>query len=372
MSKRRAANRVKGQGNVFLRPRSPLWQISYWNGWRQVRESSGTADYAEAVKTLQRKLGEIAVGKSAGAERIRVAALLELLVEDYRRHDRADLQEAEQRVNRLLKPNFGHLRASAFTTKAVNHYIELRQSLGRQNATINRELALLRRAFRLGHEHDPQLVFRLPIIKALPEDNVREGFLESDRYRLILDALTEEIKPVFVVAYHLGMRTGELLAIKRSWVDLDEGLIYVNGRVTKNRNPKTAPIYGDMRPWLEMLLSRGAVESPKCIWLFSRKGRPVKDFKADWAQACERAGVPALLFHDLRRTAVRNMIRAGVPEKIAMQISGHKTASMLWRYNITDARDIKDAGKRTERYLEAQKGRQHAHSPTHHVSTSVS
>jgi integrase len=222
VSKRRAADRVKGHGNVFLRPRSPLWQISYWNGWRQVRESSGTSDYAEAVKTLQRKLGEIAVGKSAGAERIRVAALLELLVEDYRRHDHADLQEAEQRVNRLLKANFGHLRASAFTTKAVNHYIELRQSLGRQNATINRELALLRRAFRLGHEHDPQLVFRLPIIKALPEDNVREGFLESDRYRLILDAITEEIKPVFVVAYHRGMRTGELFAIKRSWVDLDE------------------------------------------------------------------------------------------------------------------------------------------------------
>lgn len=140
------------------------------------------------------------------------------------------------------------------------------------------------------------------MIKAVPADNVREG-------------LTDEIKPVFVVAYHLGTRTGELPAIKRSWVDLEEGPIYVNGRVTKNRNPKTAPIDGDMRPWLEMLLSRGAVESPKCIWLFSRKGKPVKNFKADWAQACEKAGVPELLFHDLRRTAVRSMIRAGVPGK---------------------------------------------------------
>lgn len=121
--------------------------------------------------------------------------------------------------------------------------------------------------------------------------------------------------PVFVVAYHLGMRTGELLALKRSWLDLEEGLIYVNGLVTKNRSPKTAPIYGDMRPWLEMLLRRGQIESPKCIWLFSRNEKPVKDFKADWEQACETAGVPALLFHDLRRTAVRNMIRAGVPEK---------------------------------------------------------
>lgn len=363
MSKR-TANRVKGQGNVYLRVGSPYWQLSYWNGWRQERESARTTDYAEAVKTLQRKLGEIAVGKSAGAERIRISALLELLIEDYRLHDRADLCEAEQRVNRLLKPHFGHLRASGFTTKAVHLYIEFRKKDGKQNATINRELALLRRAFKLGYEHEPQLVFRLPVIKALPEDNVREGFLERDKYRLILAALTDEVKPVFVVAYHLGMRTGELLKIKRSWVDFDEGLIYVNGRVTKNRHPKTAPIYGDMKPWLEMLLSRGEVESPNCIWLFSRKGKPVKDFKADWAQACEKAGVPGLLFHDLRRTAVRNMIRAGVPEKVAMQISGHKTASMLWRYNITDARDIKDAGKRTERYLEAQRGDGHAQRPT--------
>lgn len=209
------------------------------------------------------------------------------------------------------------------------------------------------------------------MIKTLPEDNVREGFLEADKYRLILDALTAEIKPVFVVAYHLGMRTGELLAIKRSWVDLSEGLIYVNGRVTKNKSHKTALIYGDMKPWLEMLLSRGEVESPKCVWLFSREGKPVRDFKADWKQACETAGVSALLFHDLRRTAVRNMIRAGVPEKIAMQISGHKTASMLWRYNITDARDIKDAGKRTERYLETQRGQQHAQTPTQYFGINV-
>jgi hypothetical protein len=79
-----------------------------------------------------------------------------------------------------------------------------------------------------------------------------------------------------------------------------------------------------------------------------------------------------LLFHDLRRTAVRNMIRAGVPEKVAMQISGHKTASMLWRYNITDTRDVKDAGKRTERYLEAKKEDQYADEHAEYVSTRAS
>jgi integrase len=158
------------------------------------------------------------------------------------------VHETEQRINRLLKPAFGHLRAANFTTKALNDYIRQRQELGRKNATINRELAHLRRAFHLGFQHDPQLVVRLPVIKALREENVREGFLEVEHYKLILNALTEEIKPVFVVAYHLGMRTGELLALKRTWVDLREGLIYVKGRVTKNREPKTAPIYSDMGP----------------------------------------------------------------------------------------------------------------------------
>lgn len=356
MSKRRPSKRVKGQGAVFTEPRSPYLQISYWNGKRQVRESARTTDYGEAVKLLQRKLAEHVIGgRSAGPEHIYIAALLQLVVDDYRRNDKADLRETEQRVNRLLKPAFGHLRPAEFTTRSLHDYIQQRQKLGRKNATINRELAHLRRAFRLGFQHDPQLVLRLPAIKALKEDNVREGFLEPESYRLILEALSEEIKPVFVVAYHLGTRTGELLALKRSWVDLKEGLIYVNGRVTKNRKPKTAPIYGDMGAWLDMLLSRGRTESPNCIWLFSRGNKPIHSFKGDWEQACKKAGVPGLLFHDLRRTAVRNMIRAGVPEKVAMQISGHKTPSMLWRYNITDTRDVKEAGKRTEKYLGEKK-----------------
>lgn len=349
------AKPVKGQGSLFTEGRSPYWQLSYWNGWRQVRESSGTNNREEAQRILRRKLDEVAICKSAGAEQIRIAALLQLFIEDHRRQDRSDLHEAQQRIHRLLRPEFGEIRAAAFTTKALNAYIARRQREGKKNATINRELAILRRAFRLGYEHDPQLVFRVPVIKNLKESNVREGFLEADKYHVLLDALSEYVKPVFVVAYHLGMRTGELLALKRGWVDLEEGLIYVNGRVTKNGDPKTAPIYGDMSFWLENILKEGREQSPKCVWLFSRDGKPIRSFKGDWDQACTAAGVPDLLFHDLRRTAVRNMIRAGVPEKVAMQISGHKTASMLWRYNITDARDIKEAGKRTEKYLKDKK-----------------
>jgi len=217
------------------------------------------------------------------------------VVDDYRRNDKADLRKTELRVNRLLKPAFGHLRPAEFTTKALNDYTERRQKLGRKNGTINREFAHLRRAFRLGFQHDPQLVYRLPVIKALKEDNVREGFLEQEHYGLILEALTEEVKPIFVVAYHLGMRTGELLALKRSWVDLREGLIYVKGRVTKNREPKTAPIYGDMGPWLDMLLSRGQVESPKCVWVFPATASPSTALNATGRKRVKRLASPHAL-----------------------------------------------------------------------------
>jgi integrase len=116
-------------------------------------------------------------------------------------------------------------------------------------------------------------------------------------------------------------------------------VIYVNGRVTKNRKAKTAPIYGDVTGWLEMLLARCKLQSPNGKHLFIwEDGRPIKDFRGSCEKACESAGSPWLLFHDLRRTAVRNVIRAGVPEKVAMEVSDHKTASMLWRYNSVDAR----------------------------------
>ena len=176
--------------------------------------------------------------------------------------------------------------------------------------------------------------------------------MEWSEYRQLLEALPDPVKPVFVLGYHLGMRTGELLKLHRDWVDLAEGVIYVNGRTTKNKRPKTVPVYGEMRSWLEMQLTRCQTIAPKDKHLFVwEDGSPIKDFRGSWEKACVSVGLPDLLFHDLRRSAVRNMIRAGVSDKVAMQISGHRTPAMLWRYDITDTRDVVEAGRRTEKYL---------------------
>ena len=75
------------------------------------------------------------------------------------------------------------------------------------------------------------------------------------------------------------------------------------------------------------------------------------EFSKTWKAACDAAGKPEALFHDFRRTAVRNMMRAGVDRRVAMLISGHKTESIFERYNITDERDLEDAVRKTQEYI---------------------
>lgn len=91
-------------------------------------------------------------------------------------------------------------------------------------------------------------------------------------------------------------------------------------------------------------------------YLFARGAKTIKDFRESWDLACERAGLPELLFHDLRRTAVRNLRRAGVAETVIMKITGHRTRSVFERYNITDHTDTREAGRKAEEFLAREHG----------------
>jgi integrase len=344
------ARRPKGTGSVFLRGR--IWWIQYYAHGQPMLESSGGADRDEAVRQLTVKLGEIAAGQDVVPEKCTIGDLCKLVVADYKIRKLRDAHMVEWRYNLYVKPVVGNLPAARFSVAQVRKYIETRRASGASDASINRELAIVRRGFSLGREEEPPLVHRAPKIPKLEEDNARQGFLEPDEYEKLLSELPERLKALFVCAYHLGGRKGELRKLQWEQVDLDGGVIRIERRQAKSKKPRTLPIYGDMRRWLDFQ----AKNRPEgCAWVFNHYRKPVGAIMREWRAACQRAGVPDLLFHDLRRTAVRNLERAGVPRKVAMDITGHKTESVYRRYDIVDEGDIHDAAKRLEQYAAKRK-----------------
>ncbi len=336
----------------------PTWWIKYYRDGKPFRESSGSEKQVDAERLLRKRAGEIATGKFLGLspERIRMAELFKDVVEDYQAADRRTLSDLNSRLKNHLAPFFGELRAADFSTQHIKRYVTARRSEEAQNATINRELAVVRRAFSLAAKCDPPKIARVPYIQMLKEANVRSGFLEYDGYVALRNELPWYIRPLFVVAYHVGGRRGELTSVQWSRVDFKSGQIRLLGTETKNEQARTLPIYGEMREWLLTAKKVRDEKFPGCHWVFySDEGQRLYWFYKAWVSACERAGSKGLLFHDLRRSAVRNMERAGIPRKVAMSISGHKTENIYRRYDIVAERDFSDAADRLDQFFGSMK-----------------
>ena len=335
----------------------PTWWIRYSRGGKQFRESAKTNNYAEAERMLKRRQGEIATGAFTGLapERIRISRLLQEMLDDMRANGRRSYGSAEGGVRLHLVPFMGNIRVAEFSSNLVKAYKAKRQAEKAANATINRELGLLKRAFNLGYRAEPPLVAKVPYIARLPERNVRTGFLEHEQYKRLRDAIPDYLKLLFVLGYHTGARLGELRRI--TWPQVEAHRIVLYPGTTKNGDGRALPIYGEMAGWIEMA-KESRKQFPKSPYLCQHDGQPLGDscVKKAWKTACKSVGLAELRFHDLRRSAVRNMDRAGVSEKVAMQISGHKTRSVYDRYNITCNRDIAEAGQKMEARFNARMG----------------
>jgi integrase len=352
----------RGFGSVYQQKRRdaegnmvtlPTWWIKYSKGGQIFRESSGSYDQREAERLLKRRLGEVVTGKFAGLtpERIKIRDLTAEVLRDYEDNDRSSRGHVERRLRLHILPMMGDIRAADFGTSDVRRYITHRRRAETANASINRELAILKRAFHLAAESDPPRVYHIPHFPMLEENNVRKGFLEHDAYKRLRDVLPAGVRLLFVVGYHVGCRCGELLKIRWSQVDLNAKRIRLEPGTTKNKQGRTLPIFGEMVERLRIEKEIRDSQFPGCQHVFHRDGEPVKNFRKSWESGCTAADLVGLMFHDLRRTAVRNMVRAGIPEKTAMAISGHKTRSVFDRYNIVNDRDLTDAAVRMEEHL---------------------
>jgi integrase len=272
---------------------------------------------------------------------------------------------------------FGGTRAARVTPDLIRAFIEQRRKAGRANATINRGLELLRKAFALAVKGKILAAYAAPEIPKLPEQNARQGFFEKTELEALLPHLPSPLEDLARVAYRTGWRRGELLGLRWEWVDLAEDLGASSIRLpdSKNGKPRSVPLDSELAALMarlriarEFATSAGAGLS---AYVFHRNGKPINKavFGKQWRRACVEAGLGVYqrvtknggarreyrgkVFHDFRRTAARNFIRSGVSQEVAKKITGHRTDSMFSRYNITDERDKLNALEAARAYVES-------------------
>jgi len=340
--------RQRGEGSIYENPRSRYLWIKYYCAGKPVRESSRTADPAKAAKILRQRIAQIERGDPVGpqVDKICIADLAEELLRDYQVNNRKSRADVEARWRLHLEPFFGSTRAAQLSSTLLMQYIDHRQQEHASNASINRELACLKREYRLASLASPPRVLKIPKFPHLEEDNVRQGFLTADQHANLVAHCDELwLRALVETAATYGWRVGELLNLRARQVDLVGRTIRLEPGETKNREGREVVIASST---LLELLRQCVTGKDQDDHVFTRGDKPVRDFRKSWENVCTTAGVPGLLFHDLRRTAARNLRAAGVPQEIIMRIAGWKTPGVFRRYAIVDQADVREALQKLE------------------------
>jgi integrase len=330
-----------------LRKRGNVWWIRYYRDGRRIEESAKTGKYEEAREQLKLREGDIAKGIpiSSASVRLLFDAAAEDVIADYTVNGRRSTAEVGRRIKLHLKPFFGGRRLTAITTATIRAFIAERLDAKASPAEINRELAIVKRAFRLAVDAD-KYHGRVPKIPMLQERNVRSGFFDDVMFAAVRDNLPEALQPVVTFAYITGWRVqSEILPLEWRHIDQKAGEARLEPGTTKNQAGRVFPFTDRLRALVdeqwrqhEGLRKSGTI----CRFVFHRNGRRIKGFRTAWANACVAAGFPGRIPHDLRRSAVRNMERAGLSRSVAMQLTGHKTEAVYRRYAITSEADLRE------------------------------
>jgi integrase len=343
-----------GEGSIIQR--GNRWQISFYdNAGRRRRESFSTE--AKAERALRQKLVLKEAGKLDEVEsRISVDTLADLYLADRKGAAPKSVAWLESVWTLHLKPVFGGFMASRITTEKLIEYRNARLETDASPSTVNKELSTLRAIFNHGlNDYTPSKVSRVPKFPAdLTEPPPRSGFLTDEQY----DALQTNCKQpwlraLLAVAYTYGFRKSELVGrvqrnqpgMRVSQIDLKNRTIRLNVGTTKNNEGRVVKMTQEVYDLIVPCVEGKQPEDSLFTW---DSGKPVKDFRQTWDHLIKAAGVPDLLLHDFRRSAARNLLRAGVDRDVAKRITGHRTDSMFSRYNIVAEADLEDAAAKIE------------------------
>lgn len=284
---------------------------------------------------------------------ISVGLLYTAVERDYVVNGQKSIRDLRMRWHKHLEKVFASIPADVLTTQQVNSYVaqRLAENPRPANATINRELALLKRCYKLAVKEGILKLANIPYVAMLRERNTRRGFLKDEQYA---DLARETgkiglwMRTLFEMAFNYGWRKSELLGLRVRQLDMIERTIRLDPGTTKNDDARTVGMTLSVYELLKVLAAGKSPEDK--LFTKGRRNRFGNDgpnvigsFRKGWARATKAAGVEGLLFHDLRRTAVRNMLRCGIREKVAMEIAGMRTRSIFDRYAIVSGEDLHKA-----------------------------
>ncbi|OFV96320.1 MAG: hypothetical protein A3F68_07655 [Acidobacteria bacterium RIFCSPLOWO2_12_FULL_54_10] len=361
---------MRGLGRIFSMPGSRYPWIAYCHRGTEYRESAGDA-IREIERKNHRKLTAEEAGKVAenvlkqrlnetGADalglrafvgpqqdRLTVGDLLDALESDFRLRGLKSLKKTKGHLE-IIRAAFGHLRAVDLTTETVSRYIEQRLAEDLAPATINRRTGLLAAAFRVAVRR--RRLSSMPEIPKLREENARQGFFATSDFFAVLSQLGDQDVADFMEWFFwTGMRPGEIRSLTWQAFDSETWTLRLHAKDAKIGVGRVVTVEGPLRGIIER---RMKTRQFGCDLIFHRNSETIGTFYKRWRQACLAAGVTGKIPYDLRRTAVRNMIRAGVPERVAMSISGHKTRAVFDRYNIVSEDDLREAVIKTTTYVQ--------------------
>jgi integrase len=301
--------------------------------------------------------------RQAAPKRVTVADLWPLYLRNYQNKGKSDAGRLEIAWNHL-QSKFATLAVADVSTALIEEYIESRRADGVKNGTINRELATLRAMLIRGTKVTPRMVTMVPAFpERLKEAAPRKGFITDAEYKtLAANAKDLWLRTLIACAYSFGFRKGELLNLRVRQVDLIDRWIRLDAEDTKNREPRAVRMTAEVFQLMNECVRGKNAED----FVFTRPaGSHVVDPREEWYSLCVSSDLgkfePAkrkngeeydryvgLNLHDFRRSAIRNMVRRGVHDSVAMKISGHRTASVFRRYNIVDTRDLAEATRLIE------------------------
>ena len=364
--------RSNGEGGLILRGR--IWWCQFYLDGRQIRVSTKTHVKSEALAFLRKQMdsrdkGEVPV---TDVKKLRYADLRQSLIDSYvalgnkSLKERADGTETiaglkalddfcgfKQEANgdgKIVVSDRG-ISVTQLTTDFARRFVRERKTEDVGNAAINRSLAALRRMLKLAKRE--KKIHDVPFIEFQREPSARKGFLERDKFEELVGLLPTHLRPLITLLYYDGVRIGEALQIEWSQVNLTNRTIRLEEEQTKGDEARTLPLPS-------VLISMLTDVEPT-----QRKGRVFDgtNLRKEWITACAAAklgtlseveGRPydpvysGLTLHDLRRSAVRNLVNAGVPERVAMKITGHRTRSVFDRYHIVSPDDVTNAMQMVE------------------------